>query len=90
MSKLELLIKEKENIDKKLEFGPWFIQRQHLYYKHDYNIYTILPMYGDMEITFFMSNGLTFELKLVNDKIIFTGMSVNAKPISIEYEYKWV
>ncbi len=38
-----------------------------------------------------MSNGLTFELKLKNNVIIFTGMSVHGKAISIEYEtYIWV
>lgn len=89
MSKLELLLKG--NTNKTLEFGVWQIRGQHMYYKHDKDIYSILPMLGNDEITFYMSNGLTFEVKLVNNIIIFTGMSVHGKPISVEYDkYKWI
>lgn len=88
MSKLELLLKE--NKGKIMEFGAWRIIDSHLRYKHD-NIYTIITMLGNEEMTFFMSNGLTFELKLENNIIIFTGMSVRGKPIEIEYEtYSWI
>lgn len=88
MSKLELLLKE--NKGKIMEFGEWRLIDSHLRYKHD-NIYTIITMLGNDEITYFMNNGLTFELKLENNIIIFTGMSVRGKPISIEYEtYSWI
>ena len=89
MSKLELLLKE--NTGKTLEFGVWHMKGQYLFYKHDKDIYSIMPMLGLDEITFYMSNGLTFEIKLVNDIIRLTAMSVHGKPISVEYDkYKWI
>lgn len=88
MSTLELMLKE--NPGKRLEFGPWYLKSTYLFYKHDTAIYSILPMLGQKEITFFMSNGLTFELKIENDKILFMAMSVSGKPISVDYDYKWV
>lgn len=88
MSNLELLLNE--NKGKILQFENWYIQHSHLYYKYNKNIYSILEILGDDEITFFMSNGLTFELKLINNIIQFRGMSVHGKSISIEYEtYQW-
>jgi len=89
MSKLELLLKE--NPGKTLEFGIWQIKGQHLFYKRDRDIYSIMPMLGNDEMTFFMSNGLTFEVKLVNGVIKFTGMSVRGDPISVDYDdYKFI
>lgn len=87
---LELLLKE--NQGKVLEFGVWYIKGHHLFYKPDTTIHSITSMLGTEEITFFMNNGLTFEAKMDNDRIVFSAMSVHGKSIWVSYlptEYHW-
>lgn len=89
MSALELLLKENT---KTLAFGQWLLKKgPFLTYKYDTNIYSILAMLGDKEITFYMSNGLIFEVQFVNNIIIFSGQSVHNKAISLDYpSYEWI
>ncbi len=49
MSELELLLKQ--NKGKIMEFGIWQLRDSHFCYKHD-NIYTIITMLGNEEMTF--------------------------------------
>lgn len=88
MSALELLLNE--NKHKTLTFGSFLLKgNNYLKYKHD-DIYSILTMLGDQEITYYMSNGLIFELKLINNVIRLTAQSVDNKPNWVEYEYAWI
>ncbi len=89
MSQLELLLNE--NKGKILEFGIWQIKGHHLFYKNDNTIHSIMSMLGNEEITFFMNNGLTFEIQLTNHVLVFYAMSVRGKPISVNYtECQWL
>ncbi len=87
MSKLELLLKK--NNDKILKFDTWTIYNNKLKHCH-YDIYSFMVLLGDDEMTFYMNNGLIFELTLNNNLINLRAMSVNRKTNSYDSQYEFI